>query len=218
MHPRFRPVLFIVALPLLLLSACASSPPAASGHGTVSELSAATTTDAPRCEHRVPKEVCTRCTPSLAAKFKAARDWCPEHDVPESQCFECHPDLTFDPVVPPPPGADVVHLSKEGEDVTDLATHAPRGKVTLFDFYATWCGPCRKIDTHVAGLLARRADLAVRKLNVVSWETPLAAHYLKDAASLPFVVIYGRDGRRVDAVAGLDLEALDRAIEKAGRP
>ena len=31
------------------------------------------------------------------------------------------------------------------------------GKVTLFDFYAVWCAPCRKIDAHLFPLLGRRA-------------------------------------------------------------
>jgi thiol-disulfide isomerase/thioredoxin len=210
-------VALILVVPLAF-TACASAPPATGTHGTVTDLSAATSPDAPRCEHRVPREVCARCDPSLVPRFKAAHDWCAQHGAPESQCFDCHPDLSFEPVVRPPEGSDVAEISKEGEDVADLAAHAPRGKVTLFDFYATWCTPCRKIDAHVAALLARRADLAVRKLNVVSWETPLAGHYLKDAPSLPLVLVYGRDGRQVQAVSGVDLGALDRAIEKASRP
>jgi thiol-disulfide isomerase/thioredoxin len=205
----------VVAASLTLFTGCASSK-APGPHGTITTLSAAKTADAERCEHKVPKEVCTRCNPQLEAKFKAANDWCPEHGVPESQCFECHPDLTFDPLPPLPAGADLVELSKAGEDVATLDPHAVKGKVTLFDFYAVWCAPCRKIDTHVFGLLGKSNDLAVRKLNVVSWETPLAGRYLKDVPNLPYVVVYGKDGKRVGAVAGFDLAALDRAIA-AGR-
>jgi thiol-disulfide isomerase/thioredoxin len=202
----------------VLLAACASSaPPAASGHGTASALSTPKTADAARCEHRVPREVCTRCNPALEPQFKAAKDWCAEHGVPESQCYECHPDLTFEAAAPLPAAADVVDLSKAGEDVPDLAAHAARDKVTLFDFYATWCAPCRKVDAHIATVLARRGDVALRKLNVVSWETPIAERYLKDAPQLPLVIVYGRAGRRVGAVSGLDLRGLDRAIEEAGR-
>jgi len=207
--------LFLAAAALLALISC--SPARPTTHGTITTLSAASSTDSPRCQHKVPKEVCTRCNPALIPKFKAAKDWCPEHDVPESQCFECHPDLTFDPLPPLPQGADLVELSKEGEDVPSLDAHAVKGKVTLFDFHAVWCAPCRKVDAHVFQLLGRRTDLALRKLNVVSWETPLAARYLKDIPSLPYVVVYGRDGRRVAAVAGLDLEALDRAIARASQ-
>lgn len=206
------------ALPFALAAAvclaCASSPPGS--HGTITTLSAATSPDYERCPHKVPKEVCTRCNPALVPKFKAAKDWCPDHGVPESQCFDCHPDLTFEPVPPLPAGADLVELSKAGEDVPSLDQHAVPGKVTLFDFYAVWCAPCRRIDAHVFAMLGRRSDVAVRKLNVVSWETPLAARYLGDVTSLPYLVVYGKDGRRVREVAGLDLEALDRAIAEGG--
>jgi thiol-disulfide isomerase/thioredoxin len=164
----------------------------------------------------VPKEVCTRCNPGLVDRFKAAKDWCVEHAVPESQCFECHPDLTFDPLPPLAPNADLQELSKEGEDVPSLEAHVVPGKVTLFDFYAVWCAPCRKIDAHIFALLGKRGDLALRKLNVVDWETPLSKRYLKSIPNLPYVVVYGKNGQRVDAVAGLDLPALDRAIAKAG--
>lgn len=94
----------IVALAALAALACAT--PAPVKHGTITTMSAATSADSPRCEHKVPKEVCTRCNPHLVAKFKAAKDWCVEHEVPESQCFECHPDLTFDPL---PPARDRRH-------------------------------------------------------------------------------------------------------------
>jgi thiol-disulfide isomerase/thioredoxin len=201
-----------VCLSLFAL-ACAASVPVK--HGTITTMSAAKSADAPRCEHKVPREVCTRCNPQLVAKFKAAKDWCVEHDVAESQCFECHPDLTFDPLPPLPENADMAELSKEGEDVPSLEAHAVPGKVTLFDFYAVWCAPCRKIDAHVFALLGQRPDLALRKLNVVSWDTPLAARYLKNVSDLPYVVVYGRDGKRVEAVAGFDLAALDKAIAKA---
>lgn len=204
----------LLAVFLVHLAACAT--PAAQ-HGTITTMSAASSHDAPRCQHEVPSEVCTRCNPHLVPKFKAAKDWCVEHDVAESQCLACNPDLTFDPLPALPAGADLAELSKEGEDVPSLEAHVVPGKVTLFDFYAVWCAPCRKIDAHVFALLGQRRDLALRKLNVVSWETPLAGRYLKDVPNLPYVVVYGKDGKRVGAVAGLDLAALDRAIAKAAR-
>ena len=204
----------VAALTVALGAGCASAPP--SVHGSITTLSAASTSNYERCPHGVPREVCTRCNPALVPKFKAAKDWCDQHAVAESQCFDCHPDLTFEPLPALPPGADLVELSREGEDVPALEPHAIKGKVTLFDFYAVWCAPCRKIDAHVFTLLGKRSDLAVRKLNVVSWDTPLAARYLKDIPSLPYVVVYGKDGKAVRAVAGLDLAALDRAIAEAG--
>lgn len=198
---------------LLALAACAASD--TGRHGTISTLSLASTASPALCAHKVPREVCTRCDPSLIPRFKAASDWCGEHDIPESQCLLCHPDLTFDPPPQPPAGADLRHLSMKGEDVPSLAPHAAPGKVTLFDFYADWCAPCRKIDAHVYDLLRQRKDLAYRKLNMVSWETPLAKRHLAGAPRLPYVLVYKRDGTPLRAVVGLDLAALDQAIAEA---
>jgi cobalt-zinc-cadmium efflux system membrane fusion protein len=43
--------------------------------------------------HDVPEAECTRCNPTLIAKFKAANDWCAGHGVPESHCIPCNPEL-----------------------------------------------------------------------------------------------------------------------------
>jgi thiol-disulfide isomerase/thioredoxin len=169
-----------------------------------------------RCVHGVACETCVRCHPELAARFRAAGDWCPEHGVPESQCGICHPEVVVAPPEPPA-GADVRRIADHGEDVAALDGLAVHGKVTLFDFYADWCGPCRRVDEHVFALLGARADLAYRKLNIVSWDTPLAKHYLARTPSLPYVIVYKKDGTRSAAISGLKLDELDQAIAAGAR-
>ncbi|MDB4971238.1 MAG: Cobalt/zinc/cadmium efflux transporter, rane fusion protein CzcB family [Myxococcales bacterium] len=171
-----------------------------------------------RCTHGVACETCVKCHPELAEKFRAAGDWCPEHGVPESQCAICHPEVVR--AAPrAPSGADVQKLVEGGRDVDALEPLVVPGKVTIFDFYADWCGPCREVDAHVFQLLAARSDLAYRKLDIVSWDSPLARHHLVAARvpNLPYVVVYAKNGRRVRAISGLDLAALDRAVEEAAR-
>jgi thiol-disulfide isomerase/thioredoxin len=164
-----------------------------------------------RCLHGVACETCVKCHPELIAQFKAAGDWCPEHAVPESQCGLCNPQLVLAPPKAPE-GADVQKLVDAGQDLPSLEAHVVRGKVTVFDFYADWCGPCRQVDEHVYEVLKRRADVAYRKLNVVSWESPLAKHYMAATPNLPYVVVYGKDGKPAGQMSGLKLDELDRAI------
>jgi thiol-disulfide isomerase/thioredoxin len=207
-----RPNLLLAFLSTWLLWGCASTAPA---HGTLSDLSTVQGPGTEFCPHRVPAEACTRCHPELEARFKAAGDWCGPHGVPESQCFECHPDLSFEPLPTLSAGADLRQLSTQGEDVPSLEAHLVAGKVTVFDFYADWCAVCRKVDRHVYALLNQRQDVAYRKLNVVSWESPLAQRYLGNAPGLPLLVVYGKDGRKVATLSGGDTAALDKALAEA---
>jgi thiol-disulfide isomerase/thioredoxin len=117
----------------------------------------------------------------------------------------------------PAEGVDVATIGKDGVDVPDLAPHLVRGKITVVDFSAVWCAPCRKVDEHVLAMLGSRADVAYRKLDIGDWDTPLAARWLRGVPSLPYVLVYDKAGRRVDAIAGLDLARLDAAIARAGQ-
>ncbi len=115
------------------------------------------------------------------------------------------------------PGLDMVKISHAGEAVT-LEEHIEPGKVMVFDFYAQWCKPCRQIDLHMKQVLAAHGDVALRKLDVVDWDSELAAQYLEGVPSLPYVVVYGKNGKRIAKISGLELADLDAAIAKGQRP
>jgi thiol-disulfide isomerase/thioredoxin len=114
-----------------------------------------------------------------------------------------------------PPGADVSTVLDDGHDLASLTSVTVPGKITIVDFYAEWCGPCREVDKHVKDLLAKRPDLAYRRLDVVDWDSPIAAHYMKKVPTLPYVLVFDGRGAQIDAMTGLDLPRLDAAIAKA---
>jgi thiol-disulfide isomerase/thioredoxin len=116
-----------------------------------------------------------------------------------------------------PPGADIITVVQDGADVPSLAALAVPGKVTVVDFVAIWCEPCRAMDRHMADVLRARADVAYRRLEVGDWDSPLATRYLKRVPHLPYALVYAPSGALVREVGGLDPAALDAAIDAAAR-
>jgi thiol-disulfide isomerase/thioredoxin len=111
-------------------------------------------------------------------------------------------------------GLDVVKISTGGEAV-DLESHLVPGKVTVIDFYAAWCKPCREVDEHMTAVLAAHDDVALRKVDIVDWDSEVAQQHMKSVPNLPYLIVYGRDGKQLEAISGLDLEKLDAAIAEA---
>jgi copper chaperone CopZ len=110
-----------------------------------------------------------------------------------------------------PAGADVAWLSRDGSAVGPLAKLRVAGKYTVFDVYADWCGPCREVDERLRDIVAARSDVAVRKLNVVEFESPLGRELGARLEALPYVIVFTPSGKRVD-IAGVDMAKLDKAL------
>ncbi|MSP93320.1 MAG: thioredoxin family protein [Myxococcales bacterium] len=121
------------------------------------------------------------------------------------------PPESFDPAL------DVRWINKDGEAVEVAAQLVP-AKVTVVDFGAKWCGPCREVDAAMKVELGQNPRLALRKVDVADWDSPVAKKYLGQVEGLPYVLVFAPDGRQVAAIAGLDLDKLRKAIVEAGKP
>ena len=53
----------------------------------------------------------------------------------------------------------MARISEAGEAV-DVRDHVVAGKVTVFDFYAVWCKPCREVDEHMQQVRQLELDIA----------------------------------------------------------
>lgn len=118
----------------------------------------------------------------------------------------------------PPPDAAVVGRSQQIEVIShgapvDISKHLVLGNVTVVDFYADWCGPCRHISPSLEQMARTDPEIALRKIDIVNWKTAVVKQY--NIRSIPHVNVYGRSGRLVGTVAGADVEEVKRYVARA---
>jgi thiol-disulfide isomerase/thioredoxin len=89
-------------------------------------------------------------------------------------------------------GLDKIDVTNDGSAVPLVPVP---GKITVFDFWATWCVPCGELDRALRELAQRYpGDVAIRKINTVDVDSPASRKYLADF-TLPHIKVFGRDGR-----------------------
>ncbi len=85
--------------------------------------------------------------------------------------------------------------------------------VTLKDFYADWCGPCKSQDPILEELAEEWTDVEFEKVNVDE-QQDIANEY--QVRSLPTLVIENEEGV-VERFIGLTQAGkIEKALEKAG--
>jgi len=68
---------------------------------------------------------------------------------------------------------------RRGEPITvishgsqvDINQHLALGNVTVIDFYADWCGPCRRLSPSLEQMARSDPEIALRKIDIVNWKT-----------------------------------------------
>lgn len=86
----------------------------------------------------------------------------------------------------------------------------PRSGAVVIDFFATWCGPCKRIAP-VFESLAEKLSSRIVFLKVDVDEAPELLD-LYDVSVMP-TFLFLKDGKLVRRVEGADLLALEEAFE-----
>jgi thiol-disulfide isomerase/thioredoxin len=99
----------------------------------------------------------------------------------------------------------------------DLDAERVLSKFTIFDFGASWCGPCHVAAKRLKELLLTTPDLAVRAISLgddadQSFEKPVAKQHMAFADGLPWFIVVSPKGRTI--YQGNELDAALKAIER----
>jgi thiol-disulfide isomerase/thioredoxin len=95
----------------------------------------------------------------------------------------------------------------------DINKHLALGSVTLVDFYADWCGPCRELSPSLEQMARTDPEIALRKIDIVNWRTAVARQF--DVHSIPQVNVYNRGGSLIGTIVGADIDAIKRYVAQA---
>jgi len=105
-----------------------------------------------------------------------------------------------------------IEVISHGQQI-DISKHLALGNVTIVDFYADWCGPCKAVEPTIQQLAKSDPEIAVRKIDIVNWASPVATQY--HVNTIPRVEIYGRKGELVGTVKGADPAQVRQYVAQA---
>ena len=110
-----------------------------------------------------------------------------------------------------PPANRLRMIRKNGARIELSELLAPN-QITVVDFFADWCGPCRAISPHLATLVSQHPDVVVCQVDMVAWDSPVARQY--DLHSVPNLRVYDRSGRMVGQPTS-NFRAVQDAVARA---
>ena len=100
--------------------------------------------------------------------------------------------------------ASVIKLTKT-EEFTKIMNS---NQLSVFDFYATWCGPCKAMIPHISQAVEENPDIKFYKIDVD--ESPEIAK-LCDVVAMP-TFVFTKDGKILDKIVGANPHGLHTNI------
>lgn len=115
------------------------------------------------------------------------------------------------------PGYDEPVLLIADDDALDYELELAGSKLVVLDFYADWCGPCKKLAPVLDDLALQTASsnkVVFLKCDVDA-SRELAQKY--SVKSMPTILFF-RNGKKVDSIVGADVPALKEKVMRVTRP
>ena len=102
------------------------------------------------------------------------------------------------------------------EDELDVVLDEAGSTLVVVDFYADWCGPCKKIAPTLEALAEKTPESKVKfyKVDVDASRELSAAQGVKSMPTIQFF----RDGKKVHEIVGGDINGIKQEVAKATLP
>jgi thioredoxin 1 len=117
------------------------------------------------------------------------------------------------PARPPPRPKPATLPASASRTPASGSIQPERGKITIVDFYADWCGPCRKIGPVLEKIAEGNSDIVLQKINVDK-HRDLMQEY--NVTGIPHIIIYNKSADVVDTIIGCNELRVRKAIAAAG--
>lgn len=114
-------------------------------------------------------------------------------------------------------GLDIVTVT-HGDKIR-IKDHLAPGKITIFDYYADWCGPCHLLTPKLERLLLEYEDVALRKVDLVDYETKAAQQATREfrLPGLPFTRVFSDRGKLLGQIHGNRIEEIEAFVRRHAR-
>jgi thioredoxin 1 len=93
------------------------------------------------------------------------------------------------------PKPEKIRVVSNGGQQVDLPSLLTEGKITVVDFYADWCGPCRRLSPVLEQLAKDDANVVLLKIDIGNGNTPVTQQF--GIQSIPSVRVFNRSKTQV---------------------
>jgi thiol-disulfide isomerase/thioredoxin len=88
------------------------------------------------------------------------------------------------------------------------------GRVTVVDYWATWCAPCLKLKPLIDALEAKEPRITVRRVDASNLEADALEAMVPGAAGLPIVEVFRADGSLAKRLVGDEVFTVEDVVKE----